>query len=55
MNPKSLKESSSLPKIMEEFEDQHINNRILKEAKTGGGGGGGGNNTSKVSTLESVY
>jgi hypothetical protein len=38
---------------MEEFEDQHVNPRILKEIKpSGGGGGGGGGNTAKVSQCE---
>jgi hypothetical protein len=53
LNPNSLKESKSVPKIMEEFEDQHVNPRILKEIKpSGGGGGGGGGNTAKVSQCE---
>jgi N12 class adenine-specific DNA methylase len=45
LNPNSLKESKSVPKIMEEFEDQHVNPRILKEIK----GTGGGGNATKVS------
>jgi hypothetical protein len=41
LNPNSLKESKSVPKIMEEFEDQHVNPRVFKEVKPGGGGGSG--------------
>lgn len=38
LNPNSLKESKSVPKIMEEFEDQHVNPRVFKEVRPGGGG-----------------
>lgn len=47
LNPNSLKESKSVPKIMEEFEDQHVvNPRVLN--KVTNNGGGGGNNAAKV-------
>lgn len=49
LNPNSMKESKSVPKIMEEFEDQHVNPRILKETKVGGGG-----NASKDTNLVSA-